>query len=484
MKTKKLIILILSLALMFLGRFLPDLPGLTSGGSQVIYIFIAVLILWLTTAIDWPSVIVLVALSLVPGLKTNSILSSAYGGSTFVFLMYTFIITYALSKTSILKRIAYGFIKSKIAAKGPWYFIFAYFASILVIGSFISPTVLFFIYLPILEEILNILKVKKGEKLGSLLMMGTVIMVAISSGMTPISHVFPIIALGLYQTTYQVSISYLSYMGAMIPTGILTGFITILLFKLILRPDMSGFKDLDLSSLEVLEPKINKTEKAILSVFIFVVGLWILPNLMTTILPSGSLSDFFNSLDSLGTAIPAMIGTVLLCIINIEGKPLITLKEAFAKGVPWSSLVMCAATLALGSAITNPDLGITAWITSGLSPLIMKMSPALIVVFFAAWATIQTNVSSNMVTATVVTTALMAIAPSLSSMSIPALTILIGSLASYAFATPPAMPSVAIATSSGWTNAWQMLKYGALASLVAIIVASVVGYPLALLLLA
>ena len=484
MKTKKLIILILSLSLMFLGRFLPSFPGLTAGGSQVIYIFCGVLVLWLTTAIDWPSVLVLVALSLVPGLKTNGILSSAYGGSTFVFLMYTFILTYALSKTSILKRIAYSFIKSKLASRGPWYFISAYFASILVIGSFISPTVLFFIYLPILEEILSILKVKKGEKLGSLLMMGTVIMVAISSGMTPISHVFPVIALGLYQTTFQTLISYLSYMGAMIPTGIFTALITVFLFKIVLRPEVSSFKDLNLTSLEVLEPKINKTEKAILSVFILVVSLWILPNLMTTLLPAGNLSQFFSYLDSLGTAIPAMIGTVALCVIKIEEKPLITLKEAFSLGVPWSSLVMCAATLALGSAITNPDLGITSWITSGLSPLILKMSPALIVVFFAAWATIQTNVSSNMVTATVVTTALMALAPTLTKMSIPALTILIGSLASYAFATPPAMPSVAIATSSGWTNTWQMLKYGALVCLVSILVASLVGYPLALLLLA
>ncbi len=484
MKTKKLIILILSLALMFLGRYLPSLPGLSSGGSMVIYIFIGVLVLWLTTAIDWPSILVLVALSLVPGLKTNSILSSAYGGSTFVFLVYTFIITYALSKTSILKRIAYGFIKSKIAAKGPWYFIGAYFASILVIGSFISPTVLFFIYLPILEEILNILEVKKGEKLGSLLMMGTVIMTAISSGMTPIGHVFPIIALGLYQTTYQLSISYLAYMGAMIPTGLLTALITTLLLKLCIRPDVSNYKKLDISSLEEVEPHMHKEEKVILGIFILVVGLWVLPNLLTTMLPSGSIKQFFASLDSLGTAIPAMIGTVLLCIIKTDNKPLITLKEAFAKGVPWSSLVMCAATLALGSAITNADLGITAWITSGLSPLIAKLSPALIMVFFAAWATIQTNVSSNMVTATVVTTALMALAPTLTMNSIPALTIMIGSLASYAFATPPAMPSVAIATSSGWTDTWQMLKYGALAGLVSIIIASLVGYPLALLLAA
>ena len=86
--------------------------------------------------------------------------------------MFTFVVTYALSKTAYIKRIALLFIHSKLAMKGPWMFITLYFASILVVGSFISPTVLFFVYLPILEEIYVLLELKKGDKLASILMMG------------------------------------------------------------------------------------------------------------------------------------------------------------------------------------------------------------------------------------------------------------------------------------------------------------------------
>ena len=70
-------------------------------------------------------------------------------------------------------------------------FVSLYFASILVVGSFISPTVLFFVYLPILEEIYVLLELKKGDRLASILMMGTVIMCGISSGMTPICTCIP-----------------------------------------------------------------------------------------------------------------------------------------------------------------------------------------------------------------------------------------------------------------------------------------------------
>lgn len=115
---KKKVIYILSLLCVFGFRFLPPLSGMTQSGMQVLGVFIGTLILWLTTAVDWPSILCLAGLTLVPELTMNSILGSSFGNATFAFLLFTFICTYALSKTMFVKRCAIAFISNKIAQKG------------------------------------------------------------------------------------------------------------------------------------------------------------------------------------------------------------------------------------------------------------------------------------------------------------------------------------------------------------------------------
>lgn len=472
-------IIIISLFCMFGFRLLPAPAGLSASGMQVIGVFIGVLLLWLTISIDWPSVLMLGALALVPELKFSAILSGAYGNSTFVFLMYTFVVTYALSKTSFIKRTALAFITSKIASKGPWHFVTLYFASIIFIGCFISPTVLFFVYLPIVEEIYSLLKLEKGNKLAAMLMIGTVVMCGISSGMTPIAHVFPLIALGLYQDMYGVAINYANFMTIAIPVGILCTILSILVFKFILKPDMSSLKEFDTHKISGIEGKVGTDEKIILGVFILVIALWILPGLITPIITTGPINSFFTWIDGFGTAMPPLIGLVLLCIIQFNGKPLLSFSEAMSKGVSWPSLIMCASTLALGSAITNADIGLTTWLSNGLTPMIANLSPMIMVLIFTLWAAIQTNISSNMVTSTVVTAAALAITASMTHVNIAGIVVNIGMMASYAFATPPAMPCVAVAGSSGWTNTLQMMKYGFIIMVLCVLVATFVGYPIA-----
>ena len=477
--SKFYITIIISFLFMFGFKFLPAPEGLSTSGMQVIGVFIGTLILWLTISIDWPSILLLGALALIPELKFKTILSGAYGNTTFVFLMFTFIVTYALSKTSYIKRIALAFITSKLAKKGPWFFVVLYGLSIIFLGMFISPTVLFFVYLPIHEEICTLLNLEKGDKLSAMLMMSTVIFCGISSGMTPIAHVFPLIAMGLYADMYGVAIDYARFMMVAIPVGLLTFTIVMLAFKFILRPDMSSLKNFDVNQIKGNEEKVTLSEKIILSVFILVIVLWVAPGLLKLLITSGSVYEFLAWFDGLGTAMPPLIGIIILCIVRVDGKPLLSIGEAMSKGVSWPSLVMCAGTLAIGSALTNADIGFTAWLSSTLSPRIAGLSPIIMVLIFALWAAIQTNLSSNMVTSTLVTTAALSITAGMAGITVPGIVIVVGIMASYAFATPPAMPCVAIAGSSGWTNTMQMMFYGFIAMFVAVLVVTFVGYPIA-----
>lgn len=476
---KRKVLIISALLAMFGFRFLPALAGMSASMMQVLGIFIGALILWLGISIDWPSVLLICALALVPEFKMSSILSGSYGNSTVVFLIFTFVVSHALTSTSYIRRIAMFFMESRFSKKGPWSFIALYFASIIFIGCFISPTVLFFVYLPILEEIYRILDLKKGDKLASILMMGTVIMCGISSGMTPIAHVFATTAMGLYANTYGESISYLSYMAVAIPVGILTAILTTLCFRFFIKADLSPLENRKRIELSGVEGEVSGKEKVILAIFIMVVILWVVPGLMTLLIKEGPVNVFFKKIDSFGIAFPPMLATVLLCIIEIDKQPLIRLPEAMKNGVSWPSIVMCAATLALGSALK--DIGLTTYLSDSLAPLISGLAPIVMVLIFTLWAAVQTNLSSNLVTANVVSIAALAITASLSNVSVAGIIINIGMMASYSFATPPAMPCVAVASSSGWTSAKAMMTYGFLAMFIGVVVATFIGYPLALL---
>lgn len=474
----------IALAFMFLFRFVPAIPGLSASAMQVLGIFIGVLILWLKISISWPSVLLIVALGFVPELKYSTILSGSYGGGTFVFLMFTFALTYALSQTSYIKRIAIAFITSRFAQKGAWRFITLYCASILFIGMFVSPTVLFFVYLPIVEEIYSILGLKKGDGFAAVLMMSTVIMCGISSGMTPISHVFPILALNAYETAYNTQISYAYFMGIGIPCGLITAILVILVFRFLLHPDTSAFANFDAEAFTKDQKPVTKDEKTVLTVFIIVVLLWVLPGMLNSALPDGVLKTICTKISSMGTAFPPMAGLVTLCILTGEdGKPLLNFSEAFSKGISWPAVIMCAGTAALGSALTNEDIGITLWLSSALSPALSSMPVTLMIFIFCFWAALQTNLSSNNVTATVVATAAVAVTGSMTSVNTMGLVVLIGMMSAYAFATPPAMPCVAVAGSSGWTNTTQMMKYGFIAMIISVVIFTFAGYPISLALL-
>lgn len=474
---KRNITILISVLVMMLMPFFSS--PLSREAMFVLGVFLGTLILWLNISIDWPSILCLMMLGFVPSIGINNVLKSSFGNNTIMFLMMTFILTYALSKTSYIKRVALFFIDGKLAKKSPWFFVSLFFLSIIVIGCFISPTVLFIVYLPILETILTLLQVEKGEKLGGMLMMGLVFCSAISSGMTPIAHVFPLISMGLIEKTLKISVSYATYMGFAIPVGILVFLLMLLMFRYIYRPDIEKLQNVNVDFLRKEVSQSSTQEKIVLLIFVGVIVLWVLPGFIKPFVGGGILS-LITRLDKMTTAFPPMLGVSLLFIIQIDNKPLLEFKEAMSKGVLWSAIIMCSATLALGSALTSKDIGITTYVTTTLIPIFKGISPLLLILIFVAWSAIQTNLSSNMVTATLVTGIVLTVFGNNDlGINVVALCLLVGMMSSYAFATPPAMPSVAVAISSGYTKTKEIMYYGFLLMFIAIIISVSVGYYLA-----
>ena len=480
MKTKlkdnvifRAIIIPISIILCFVGQFIPSINGLSSDAFGVIFIFIGVLLLWLTIGIDWPSLLCLFALGFIDKFGFNKVLSSSFGNSTFAFLLFTFICTYALSKTSLIKRIALTFVNFKIAQKNSYLFIFFFLLATLILGLFISPSVLFVILLPILNEIISLLNIEKDDKISKVLMLGLGFTVSISSGMTPIAHVFPILAIN----AANIEVSTFEYIAIAFPAGLVLFLLTYLVLILCIRPKKDGLNFENVANLKKSLQKLDKKDIITLVIFISVLMLWIVPSIFEFIYYP--IYEFFNKY---GTIMPPLLGTILLCVIRVEEKPLLEVGDAFKNGVPWASLIMCAATLALGEAIKSEDIGLITYLQTNLGNSLVSLSPIILLIIFALWAAIQTNLSSNMVTATLVgTVASTVIASTFSTLNLEATICIIGMLSSFAFATPPSMPHIAIISSSEALSTKEVFIYGLIIMLLSVLVALLISYPIGLL---
>jgi len=451
----KLPVVGLSLFLLFGADALPLLPGLGASGQRVLGLFLGAVMLWLFVDIGWPSALVIFALGVLPGVKTGDVLLSSFGNATVWFLIFSFLLTFALKETGFLRRLALLFITSRFARKSPWAFIVMFLLSVLALGSFIAPTVTFLLFFALHREVMEALGQKPGDPLARALMVGTACVTSISCAMTPIAHTFPLMALGFHEAATGERISYLSYLQIGLPVGILLFGLTLLLLYLGFRRRIGG-RGPEISKLPLSAPgKPDAREIFSAVVFLLVVAAWLL---------AGILPDRMAPVAALGTAWPALLGVILLSAIPVKGKPVLDLKDGFARGLNWQSLLLCAAALALGKYLTLPEYGVTDWFGALIAPPMRSWGYGGALLVIIAATLIMTNFLSNIVTTTVMYQVAASAIPvlALSGIAInPALSaILVGMCASLAFATPPSIAHIALAAGSGWAGSRDMLLYG------------------------
>ncbi|MGL5972599.1 MAG: SLC13 family permease [Oscillospiraceae bacterium] len=471
---KKNIITFLSLIIIFIGYISPPLVGLNKDATTIVFTFFGILLLWLFVSIEWPSLLLIFILGTLPSIGFKSAISLSLGNETFMFLMTTFLCTHSLAKTNFIKRCAVIFISSKIAKKSFFHLAVMFFSSVLFIGLFISPTVLFIVFLPILNEIYSFIGIKKYSKISEMLMIGLAFSTSISSGMTPISHVFSTLAMGFYTNFTGYSINYFKYMSVAIPIGLICFTFMIILFKVFYKNDIKNFNKNYKYNINIKLNKPNKKEIYCISVFFFVVSLWILPSLTTNIFPN--LSSLINGY---GIAMPPTLGAILLSIISVDNKPCLNFKEATSTSIPWGSLLMASSALALGSTFTNKEIGINIFLTNNFQNITQNLLPIVIIFIIISWTALQTNLSSNIVTVTVVSNVAIPLALSLNNTINPvSITILIGMISSFAFSTPPSIPHIAIAGSSEFCTSKNIFVLGIILTVISIFVSVFIGYPL------
>ena len=393
------------------------------------------------------------------------------------FLIFTFMLIYPLAQTNFVRRCTVSFITNPIARRGPWFFVCFLFAAVTFMGLFVSPSVLFVAFMPFLEDIFSVLEVKKGGKTGNMLMMGSAFCISLSSGMTAIGHVWPTMAIGYYTAATGNDVNQFQYMAMGIPTGVLLIVLLILVFKFLYRPDdVEELRPEKAMGLRGSVPPADQKEKIILAVVFLTAVLWVGPSLIQNTLP-----EVYSLINGWSTAMPPLLGCIILFVTRVDGKQILNFKEASTKGVLWGSILMTGAATWLGSCMTSESVGISQWLTDTLSPITSSLPLTGMLLFFMAWAILETNFSSNIVTVTVVSSVALSVLTVLpaGSVSVGAVVCMVGFAAAICNMTPAGQSTInTVAIGSGWTSAKDMFVWGGIFALMGVLILTFFAYPL------
>lgn len=463
----------IAFAVTFLFGLLNAPDGLPQEGMYVTGIFIGCLYLWLTVSTVWGGLFCIFMLTTVPSTSAAEVFSKGFGSWIFIFLVTTFLVTHALCQTNFVLRCVAFFLTRKFALKNPWGFLILFYSALTLVGLFMHPAPLILLFITIVDQMFREMELQPGDRTAQMIMLGGIYVTGISSAMTPI-HTFPILAIAMYEEKYGATINYTSYMAFSIITGIAAIACMMLMFRFLYKPDMAPISKVDVFRLKNEISPMDLREKMIVTVFAGVVVLWLTPGFLEFI--NKDLAAFINSY---GRAVPPLIGTLILAVVCVDGKPLLDVNDGLKNGVKWPGIILACSVVSLSEIMASPEVGITNFLFLVFKPFVLSIPLWSFIPLIALWGLMQTNLSSNMVCLVLMFSVTVPLAHSTGGViNVAAVACICGFVAACGFATPSATIHSSIAYGSKWIDVAVGAKYGLLLAAVIALPIWLIGYPI------
>lgn len=368
---------------------LPVPAPITKAGMGVVGIFLATVYLWIVVGIGWPSLLMVGMMGTTGVCKAGDLFAKTWGNTMTPFLVACFLLNGVMAETGLTRRFAMWFITRKSSMGKPWRIMFMFYLSCLLIGLVSTSSAITILYMAIGEEMLHLTGYKKGDELAKAMMLCIFIVAEGAMFMTPISHVLIPNVFGWVQDDFGATVSYGQFSMIFMLCGIVWFILFWLIFRYLMKPDVSGLVNLDLAELHKSVPPISIEEKIVGVTYGLVIFVWLCPDLVKMLNPT-----IGKWMASLGTTIPALIGCAVLCAIHVKDKPIIDLPVACRK-IGWSSVFMMTAVMGTAYIFGLKSCGVTAWLSLAATPVMQNMNPSLFILAAILFELAMTNCVSN-----------------------------------------------------------------------------------------
>lgn len=466
---------IIALVLYALIAFLvPASNGLTEIGVRTIGAAVATVYLWTFVATDWTSILSVLLFAITGVMPFGTLLTT---GATPVLLIITMsAVTIPLSRTGFIARVINWFVTRKVLKGRPWLFFAFYFFAIYIIGCFLDVAACALIALPVAKELCKEIGYENDSKFASTLYLGIIWFSMWGYAATPIAHTVAIIVMGLVESYTGVTISMLDYMKVGVPSTIVLGILSFLVFRFIVRPNVSKFMAYDpAATAEKLSRKMGKGEKSAVFIFCLIVIGFLFPDLFGGVFPNAAAF-----VSGLTINAPAVAGILIMYLVTDEnGERLLDFSKSINE-IPWGAALLVMGMFVVAPCLTAENTGISVWFANFLSPITNDMTSWIpLVLIISAFATILTNFMSCNAIANIAFSLVAPIAVALAPVvNVYAVALVVGIAANIGIMTPAASAASAVVLGNG-ASTKDAMKYGVAMIPLSILACLAVVYPLA-----
>lgn len=368
---------------------LPAPAPLTALGMKVIGIFVGVLYAWVFIDIIWPSLVGLLAIMLLGVMKPVVLLNKSFGDPIVVMMFFIFIFCAAISHYGLSRFISLWFISRPCVKGKPYVFTFMFLASVMLLGALTSGTPAVLVGWSLFYGVCDLCGYKKGESYPSMMIFGIVFAAQFGMSIIPFKSV-PLGIIGAYEKLSGIPINYSIYMVLAVISGLLLITLFILVGKIIFHPDVTKLAKLDIKKLDIDNTLIlSPVQKIMLTLLVALLVLMLAPSMLPKDLV---ITRILNSIGSTGVCIFII---VIMCLIDIDGKPLLPLRQMIDKGISWPIIFLLAFALPLSGPMSSSESGITSFLMNCLAPVLGQNSQILFAICLGAFAAILTQFVNN-----------------------------------------------------------------------------------------
>lgn len=394
--TAYLVKLLIGLFMIFVfGLVCPSWGGITSTGIKAIGIFIGVVFLIVTGyGLTMPSMVGMFALLLTGYYTSNSLLANTIGSST----VFQMIIIYALCQAVVAcgagEIMAKWLITRKAFQGKPvlWTVIFLF--ACVVAGALVGIGGVIFTY-TILESIRRALSYDEDSKWNKYMSLGLYTAACVGMSIIPFKGI-PLIIFGSVESqmvSAGLSVNYGVFMLTALIVSIVYIVIFALMMKFIFKVDMDRLRNFDATKIEGMQNvKMDRQQTMISILFLLSMIYSIITLFFTAEMKASKLGSLFISI---GQPMWFALFLGIMCIVRVDGKPIINAEKCFKDGMNWGVIWATCVFSVLGAVISSDSEGIKAWIISLLNPVFGNMAFPLFMLLLVGLTLVITNFFSN-----------------------------------------------------------------------------------------
>jgi solute carrier family 13 (sodium-dependent dicarboxylate transporter), member 2/3/5 len=470
----------------------PPLDPITDVGMIRVGLLVFAVIWWITTPVSlaMTSICALAAGVLLGGLNVTEAFSPTTNWVIW-FTIGAFGLGAALEATGFNRRFALALLGSNWARGHPHRFMFMFLLSATLLSAIVVNTVITVVWLSLALTIYRAVGVKQGDTFAELNALTICWGANIGGSTTPVAHGSNPVAIAMIAAATGTTITFAQWTMIGLPMALIFAGSTYFVLRYIARADASAFARPE--TVDLIDRERRKlgsmpvSEKRALMWMGFAVLLWMVPDFARVLGDQGVIAE--ETAATIGArfslAVPALLIPVAMCLTPAgDGKReyLLTWKE-WVNGVDWGMIIFLSGILALGGAIGATETGLPEFLRMTLEPMLSGLSEYVFVFVLLLGLIVLTSVISNLVSLTIFMPVGITLSSTFEIGSPLAVGMCIGIGLSLAYLLPSGTATNAIVAGSGYLRVSTMARLGIVVVLLHTFLLTVIGYPLAKLVL-